>query len=243
MSRPSPRSFAPSCTTGIEVVWYGSRLFESRITATGASFRPILSTLDYGDSDYNRYFPERVRYSGLAQIKFDFKHAFVDAVPGYVKDRQVILDEFPADVVIGDPAVAATSVVAERRHLPWATVNISVLGLPSDDVAPFGLALLPNASPFGKVRNRALYWIADNVVFRDVNQHFRAVARAEGFPSCPFRPRVSPYLSLQPTTPSFEYPAPTCRRACTSSGRSCPTHCSASRRRRGGVRSPSRACP
>src|SRR4051794_7579867 len=131
---PVPGHVAPIATivralvqNGHEVVWYASRFFEARVTATGATFRPIVSTLDYGDSAYDRYFPERRRYSGLAQIKFDFKHIFIDAVPGYIKDLQAILDDgFAADVLIADPAVAAAGIVAGRRGLPWACVNISV---------------------------------------------------------------------------------------------------------------------
>jgi MGT family glycosyltransferase len=191
---------------GHEVVWYGSRAFQRRIEASGARFAPIASTLDYGDSDYERHFPERSNYSGLAQIKYDFKHLFADAAPGYVHDLETILDTFPADVLLGDPAVVATKIVGERRRLPWAYLNISVLGIPSRDVAPFGLGLLPNRSALGRIRNQALYWLADNVAFRDVNQHFASIARQHGWTPFPFRPDASPYLYLQPTVPAFEYP-------------------------------------
>ncbi|HEV7664382.1 MAG TPA: nucleotide disphospho-sugar-binding domain-containing protein [Chloroflexota bacterium] len=191
---------------GDEVVWYGSRFFASRIEATGARFVPISSTLDYGDSEYDRHFPERARLTGLDQVKFDFMHLFADAAPGYIKDLESILDGFPADALLGDPAVVATRIVGERRGLPWATLNISVLGLPSRDVAPFGLALPPDASTLGRLRNRALYWLARNVVFRDVNQHFAALGRQHGWKSFPFEPTVSRYLYLQPTIQSFEYP-------------------------------------
>ena len=85
---------------GNEVVWYGSQFFQSRIEATGAKFYPIKSTLDYGDSEYNKYFPERAALKGFQQIKFDFKHAFIDAMEGYIKDLKDILKEFSADVLL-----------------------------------------------------------------------------------------------------------------------------------------------
>jgi UDP:flavonoid glycosyltransferase YjiC (YdhE family) len=191
---------------GHAVIWYGSQFFQARIEATAARFVPITSTLDYGDLDFDRHFPERAKLSGLAQLKFDFKHHFADAVPGYVRDLEAILDEFPADVLLGDPAVVATRIVGERRRLPWAFLNVSVLGLPGRDVAPFGLGLLPNRSVPGRLRNRALYWLASNVIFRDVNQHFAALGREHGWAPFAFRPTVSPYLYLQPTVSGFEYP-------------------------------------
>jgi UDP:flavonoid glycosyltransferase YjiC (YdhE family) len=191
---------------GHDLVWYSSRFFQERIEATGARFVPIASTVDYGDSDYDRHFPERRTFSGLAQVKFDFKYIFASAAPGYVRDLEAILADFPADAVLADPAVAAAKIVGDRHGLPWAYLNISVLGLPSRDVAPFGLALPPNSSMLGRVRNGALYWLARHVVFRDVNQHFAALGRQYGWQPFRFEPTVSPYLYLQPTIPEFEYP-------------------------------------
>lgn len=191
---------------GHEVVWYGSSFLQDRIAATGARFEPIQSTLDYGDSEYNRYFPERAAYRGLPQIKFDFKRLFVDAIPGYVKDLQATLKDFPADVLVGDPAVAAVRIVGEATGIPWMTVNISVLGLPGRDVAPFGLGMLPSYSALGRLRNATLDWLGEHVIFRDVNQHYYELANRHGWPRFPFRPAPSPYLYLQPSIPSFEYP-------------------------------------
>ncbi len=66
---------------GHEVVWYGSRFFQPKIEATGARFVPIASTLDYGDSDYNRYFPERARKQDFALIKFDLSATRIRGTP------------------------------------------------------------------------------------------------------------------------------------------------------------------
>src|SRR5690349_17761030 len=96
---------------GNEVVWYGSQFFQAQIESTGARFMPIKSALDYGDSDYDKYFPERARTKDFAQIKFDFKHLFIDAVEGQVKDIRQILADFKADVLIGDPAVVAGKMI------------------------------------------------------------------------------------------------------------------------------------
>src|SRR4051794_9305376 len=87
-----------------EVVWYGSTFFQSKIEATGARFVPITSSIDYGDSEYDKYFPERAGKQGLAQVKFDFKHLFIDSVAGHIRDIRAILQDFAADVLLADPA-------------------------------------------------------------------------------------------------------------------------------------------
>src|SRR5262249_11999647 len=131
---------------GNSVVWYGSSFFKDRVERTGAGFVPVKSALDYGDSDYDKYFPERAKYKGLNQVKFDFKHVFIDEIAGYLTDLRHILRDFKADVVIGDPATVALKVLGDQTALPWVILNITVLGLPSRDVPPFGLGMLPNRS-------------------------------------------------------------------------------------------------
>ena len=46
---------------GHDIVWYGSKYHADSIARSGASFRPIRSTVDYGDSRYDEHFPGRDR--------------------------------------------------------------------------------------------------------------------------------------------------------------------------------------
>jgi UDP:flavonoid glycosyltransferase YjiC (YdhE family) len=189
-----------------EVVWYTSEFFRRPVEATGASFRPIVSTLDFGDGDYDAHFPRRAGLRGLRQIVFDFEHAFVGSVEGYVHDLRTIADELAPDVLVTDPAVGAGWILETVDGLPTATVNVTVLGLQSRDTAPFGLGLRPASGPVGAVRNRVLYWLVDHVIFRRVNRAYRSLAHRHGWPIVPFRPRAGRFLYLQPSIPALEYP-------------------------------------
>jgi len=192
---------------GHEVVWYGSRHFQKSIEATGARFEPLRSGVDYGDSDYNRHFPDRVRYSGLKQVVFDFEKLFVEATPGMVRDLSQIIEEFRPDVLLGDPAVAATRILGEtRENLPAAVLNITVLSYETPQMAAFGLGLPFDDGFFGRLRNRLTYRLIDHVIFRSVNRAYSTMARKHGWPVRPFRPTLSPFLHLQPMVKSFEFP-------------------------------------
>lgn len=189
-----------------EVVWYSSKFFKDKIEATGARFAPILSALDYGDNRYNDYFPERATLKGLQQIKFDFKHLFLDGVEGHLKDLRAILKDYPADALLHDPAMVAGKILGETGVIPNAVLNITVLGIPGRDVAPFGLGLPPMPGALGRLRNRVMRAVANNLVFRDVNQHGAAILDRLRFPRFPFGPLDSKFLFLHPGTPQFEYP-------------------------------------
>jgi len=202
--------FAPAVrellNRGHEVVWYGSRHFQRNIEATGARFRPLLTGIDFGDSQYNRHFPERVRYSGLRQVVFDFEKLFVDPIPGMIRDLRAIMDDYHPDVLIGDPAVAATRIISETGGPPAAVLNITVLSFETPDLPAFGLGLPFNRSLLGRLRNRLTYRLVDHVVFKSVNRAYKQLAMRHGWPVRPFRPSLSPFLHLQPMVPAFEYP-------------------------------------
>jgi MGT family glycosyltransferase len=191
---------------GHEVVWYGSRHFQKSIEATGARFTPLKTGVDFGDSQYNRHFPERAKYSGLKQVVFEFEKLFVESIPGMVKDLTEVMEQYRPDVLLGDPAVVATRVLSETRDIPAAVLNITVLNFESPELPAFGLGLPHDTSLFGRLRNRLSYKLVDHIVFRPVNRAFAAMSRKNGWIIRPFRSSIPPHLQLQPMVPSFEFP-------------------------------------
>jgi len=195
---------------GHQVWWYTGKKFRSSIEATGARFVPMSAGHDYDDAELDTAFPGRSLLRGFAQLKFDLKHLFTDAAPGYIADLTTILREFPADALLNDIACVGVPLLSERNGMPYATFGVSVLTAASRDTAPFGLGLLPNSSSLGRLRNHALNWLVDRVLFRDVAIHYRATRKKLGLPiirgKSLFDSSYGPYLYLQSTVPSFEYP-------------------------------------
>lgn len=192
---------------GHEVMWYTGKKFRSKVEAVGATFAPYQDAYDYDDSDYDAAFAGRRALKGLNQIKFDFIQLFMKQIGPQHRDLQAILLHFSADVLVGDPSIFAAFTVNEKGGPPNATYNITVLGIKGRDVAPFGLGMLPIDSALGRLRNRLLYGLASNVIFKAVSDEFGRQCQSVGaaprkFDGVP----VSPYLFLQPTVPACEYP-------------------------------------
>jgi MGT family glycosyltransferase len=190
---------------GHRVIWYTSRFYQTRVEATGAIFKPIVSAVDFGDADYNRHYPARAQTAGLQQVVFDFVNLFVGSAEGHYHDlRAIIADEQP-DVLLSDSAVIGAYWIGTRGAIPHALLNITTMHFPSRELAPFGLGIMPDGSLLGQIRNRALDFLANTVMFRPINQAHRAAARKYGIPASPVRPTPAPHLTMQPSIPAFEY--------------------------------------
>ncbi len=193
---------------GHEVWWYTGKIFQPMVEATGARFIPMVNSLDYSESANvpETWREERSSLKGLEQLKFDLKHFFIDGAIGQVKDYVDLLQEFPADVLLGDSFFLGASWIHEQGGPPWAQFGISVLATSSHDTAPFGLGMQPNASRFGRLRNGSLNWLFQNILFRDVLSHTNKLRASIGLPptSKSFFDVMSPFLYIAGTVPAFE---------------------------------------
>ncbi|MFL5733708.1 MAG: glycosyltransferase [Chloroflexia bacterium] len=194
---------------GHDVRWYTGKRFQSRVEAVGARFVPMKAAYDFNDLKLNEAFPGRSRLKDFPQLKFDLQHIFGDAGTGQVSDLQEVLNEFPADAILCDTGFAGARLLHELGGPPWAVFSISALTVSSRDTAPFGLGILPDRSAIGRIRNHALNALVNKVLFRDVSNNYnktRASLGLKPFRGGIFDTPVSPFLYLQATVPSFEYP-------------------------------------
>lgn len=192
---------------GHEVAWYVGARFRERVEAIGARFVPYQRAYDYDDRDYNAAFPGRAKLANLEQIKFDFVNLFMKQIGPQHQDLASFQATFGADVTVGDPSVEATFALHRRGGPPNAVYNITCLGIKGRDVAPFGLGLLPDSSPLGRLRNRLLGELASRVIFHAASNEYAAQLRSLDLPAKRFEGvLLSPYLFLEPSVPGFEYP-------------------------------------
>jgi MGT family glycosyltransferase len=195
---------------GHSVAWYTGDEYREKVEATGATFYPHVHAPDRDVSQMDAEFPERAKLKGVAKFKFDIREVFIAAVPGQVADMEAMLDDVRPDVIVAEPGMAAAARAIERRHgIPWATCNISAFTMRSADTAPFGLGLMPRPGLLGRLRNRVLNAAIYQTLYRSLDRDYHAMLTTLGMEAAQgglFDETLSPYLYLQPTVPSFEYP-------------------------------------
>jgi MGT family glycosyltransferase len=192
------------------VRWYTGSAFRATVEATGAVFEPIIKATEPSAMTMDERFPNRVGLEGLAGLKFDLKHLFLDEVPGQIDDLQRILSTNPIDVMLVDTGFSAALLLHELGGPPFATYGISILPIPSRDLPPLGSGRLPSTSPLTRWRDRLLTPVAMRVLFHGVHRHYLKIRHQVGLAgstrSTVFDTFVSPLLYLHGSSEMFEYP-------------------------------------
>jgi MGT family glycosyltransferase len=193
---------------GHDVRWYSTPRFKRAIENVGARWVPLRNAMPVDEENFDMW-PGRPAKGGIAQLRFDVKNFFIEYIRGALADLETELRREPADVIVGDNASAVVEAVHHKLGIPWAVYGMSVLSTSSRDTAPFGLALPPSSSALGRLRNKALYWLVDRVIFREANAHNEQLRRDLGLP--PLRRSIFDFakdadLYLQSGVPSFDYP-------------------------------------
>jgi UDP:flavonoid glycosyltransferase YjiC (YdhE family) len=193
---------------GHDVRWYTGEKYRARIEATGARHYPYVEARDVDDARFDEQFRERGRLQGVAQLKFDMKHIFIDTAPGQLADLRQIHETFPADVVVGDPGMIGANFHEQLGGPRAGVLGVLPMMLTSVDAAPFGLGLPPSPSALGRARNRALNGLVQHVLFRDVQAHWNATRAKVGLPATGWwmDQAATAAFYLQPSVPGFEYP-------------------------------------
>jgi MGT family glycosyltransferase len=195
---------------GHSVVWLTGRKYEKRISAIGAKFHPMSEKTDCSLTDVYDFYPGLKELTGLAQVKYYIKHMFLDACEPEIEGLNTILEDFPADILVGDTATLHSYFLSELTGIPSAMISLFPLVHSYDwDVAPYGLGMLPGATLLAKMRNRILNFIVNIILLRDVDLHMNAVRGRLGLPPLkkPFFQAIPiiPELIMHISTPAFEY--------------------------------------
>src|SRR3954471_6303833 len=188
---------------GHEVWWTTSATFRESIAATGVRFVPSQHARDFKQFRREDYVAGGQKLQGVAALKVDIKHGFIDNAPRQLHDLQMITRDFQPDVMLGDPGFIGGLFYAELTGTPFAVLNVLPMALSSRDTAPNGLGLPPDSSLLGRLRNRALNWAVKHVIFRDVQQHWNNVRAGLGLPPTGWLMDVASAVSLymQPSAP------------------------------------------
>ncbi len=185
--------------------------FRDAVRATGVEHVALPAACDYDDTDTDGAFPGRADLGGVARLRFDLNHIFLDAIPHQHRALTGLIDGERPDSILIDPMFCGAIPLLlgpSGARPPILVAGFLPLPFSSRDTAPFGLARPPMAGPLGRLRNRALS-AAGRRIFRDNERHgaevlHRECGRAPTVPFVDWFSLADDYLQL--SVRELEYP-------------------------------------
>jgi MGT family glycosyltransferase len=151
---------------GHEVTAMTGSVFRKRFEAIGATFRPLPPEID--TDDILGLAPElKDMPPGPEWLRTGMERLFVDTVPSQHKGLRQVLQDFPADVIIGDDMYFGVlpMLLGPRSERPAIVLcGTSILHARRDDGAPIFLGLPPATTPAQREEYAAIAQEHDRVV-------------------------------------------------------------------------------
>ncbi|ANZ43017.1 hypothetical protein BBK82_25470 [Lentzea guizhouensis] len=186
---------------GHDVVAYTGAKYHHRFV--GARWLPWTDAPDFDDAALARTFPRVGNLKGMRSNLANFADVLVGTAPGQVRD--VLREDF--DLVVTEHLAFGAGMAAELRGVPWATVSLTPLTLPSRDLPPFGLPLMPAATGLERLRDRVLRPVVESVAPRATDPLFDRARKQVGLDPRrrAFEASYSKDLLLAQAVPGLEY--------------------------------------
>jgi MGT family glycosyltransferase len=199
---------------GHEVAFLSGSALRSPIEHIGARFYPFPAGADFDLRDFATVAPElKAIPPGLEWFRVAMERIFVDAIPGQHKGMQQLLQDFPAEIIVGDDmlfGVLPMLLGPRSKRPPIALCGTSFLHWRREDGAPNFAGLPPAITQAQRDDYAAVYREHDEHLYQPVADRLNRSLQTMGVGplSMPMFDSVVELADayLQLTVPSFEFP-------------------------------------
>ncbi|THG33050.1 glycosyltransferase [Naasia lichenicola] len=163
---------------GHEVELYSGSAFREAVERHGAMSAAWTEAPDFDENDLAATFPRLQGRKGIAQLLINVEDLFVRTGPAQVADLQAIWNARPWDVLLADGLSVGASLIAELTPAPWVSLSVTPLNMPSRDMPPSGMGIVPGRTPIGRARDallRSVVPLMDGRLTRALNEARTAV--------------------------------------------------------------------
>ncbi|MFL6141126.1 MAG: glycosyltransferase [Labedaea sp.] len=190
---------------GHDVTWYTGEPYRRHVERSGARFAGPrsgkLTNYDTMEEDH----PEITGMTPVERASWYMDQARALPSEGQYHDLVEIVTGTKADAVVADNGFWAVNLLHDKLGTPWATVCQTAMSLPDPDLGPFGLGLQPGDPLIARIRENNARQGRTAGIFAAARERMNRIRTGLGLPQSEGEP-PSPFLFMQATTPSFEYP-------------------------------------
>jgi MGT family glycosyltransferase len=202
---------------GHQVVVMSGTALRNRIEGIRAEFRPLPTGADFDPGDVHSVAPElKVTAPGPEWLRIAIERIFVDTIPAQHKGLEQVLQDFPADVIIGDDmffGLLPMLLGQPSKRPPIVLCGTSILHWRREDKAPHFAGLPPATTQAQREEYAAIAQEHDRVVNRPVASRVNMLLANLGIGPLSTQlfesvvELADAYMQL--SVPSFEFPRDT----------------------------------
>jgi MGT family glycosyltransferase len=199
---------------GHEVAFLSGSALRSRIEDIGAKFHAFPEGADFDLRDFASVAPElKSIQPGPDWLRVAMERIFVDTVPAQHKGLQQVLQDFPADVIIGDDMIFGVLPMLlgpVSKRPPIVLCGTSFLHWHREDGAPHFVGLPPAITKEQRDHYATIYREHDRLIYQPVADRLNRTLKTIGVGPLSMTlfdsvvDLADAYLQL--TVPSFEFP-------------------------------------
>ncbi|MGM1028330.1 MAG: glycosyltransferase [Actinomycetota bacterium] len=190
---------------GHRVTAYTGAKYVDAFARVGCATVTWSAAQDFDDADLSATFPDTGK-AGTRGLIANVRDVFIGTAEGQVADVRAAHAVTPFEAIVGDVLSVSAGLCAELLDLPWATVSIVPLSMPSSDLPP-AFVQTPGRGPLGRGRDALLRALLP-MITAPLDRPYRAVRASLGldagrrFDSALY----SPTLVIATGCPSLEFP-------------------------------------
>lgn len=203
--RPMSAVAAALLERGHRVTAYTGAKYTDAFDRLGCATLTWSAAHDFDDAHLADTFPDTSKV-GTRGLIANVRDVFIGTARGQVDDIRAAHETTPFDAIVGDVLSVSAGLSAELLDLPWATVSLVPLSMPSRDLPP-AIVQTPGRGSLGRARDALLRSLVP-VLTAPLDRPYRALRASLGlgagrrFDSALY----SPTLVIATGSPSLEFP-------------------------------------
>jgi UDP:flavonoid glycosyltransferase YjiC (YdhE family) len=195
---------------GHDVRWYAGPGYAAKLARLSIPHFSFQQATEVNQQNIGELFPERANLRGLAFLRFDVKHIFVDNTENYFEDVREINATFPFDALFCDAGFYAMKLVKEKLGKRVYAFGLVPSMETSKDVPPNFVGLKPAKTAIGRIVHQGMRAMMEQMVMSEGKGIYNGILAAQGLAplegslgDIPYR---SPDVLFQSGVPGFAYP-------------------------------------
>ncbi|SHM84904.1 glycosyltransferase [Chitinophaga sp. CF418] len=166
---------------GCDVRWYASKYYTTKFHQLYIYHYTPGKHRDVHDENADEMHPDRTLIRDrVAKLNYDMLNILAKPAATHFENIRRIYEVFPFDIMIVDNMFTAAPIVRKILGVPVIAIGVVPLAEASRDLPPYGLGMTPSHHLLGRLKQAALRFLTDKILFKESYKAYEQIFRKYG---------------------------------------------------------------